>query len=67
MRREFDELSGTVIGAAIDVHKRLGPGFLEGVYEQALRIELGRRKIPFESQKEILVKYEGQSRRKACP
>lgn len=60
MRREFDELSGKVIGAAIEVHRSLGPGFLEGVYEQALRIELGKRKIPFESQKEILVKYEGQ-------
>jgi GxxExxY protein len=59
MKREFDELSGRVIAAAIEVHRSLGPGFLEGVYEQALRIELGRREIPFESQKEILVRYEG--------
>lgn len=60
MGRVFDELSGRVIAAAIEVHRRLGPGFVEGVYEQALRIELTQRHIPFESRKEILVSYEGQ-------
>jgi len=58
MGRVFDVLSNRVIAAAIEVHKGLGPGFLEGVYEQALRIELAKHNIPFESQKEILVKYE---------
>lgn len=61
MGREFDDLSGRVIAAAIEVHKTLGPGFLEGVYEQSLRIELRKRGIPFESQKEILVSYSGQT------
>jgi GxxExxY protein len=60
MGRVFDDLSSEVIAAAIQVHRQLGPGFLEGVYEQAPRIELGKRGIPFECQKEILVSYEGQ-------
>lgn len=60
MKREFDELSGRVIAAAIEVHTKLGPGFLEGVYEQALRVELEKRGIAFESQKEILVRYDGR-------
>ena len=56
----FDELSSKVIAAAIEVHRRLGPGFLEGVYEQALRLELAERGIPFEPQKEIKVLYAGK-------
>ena len=36
----YEELSGSIIGAAIEVHKALGPGFLEGVYENALALEL---------------------------
>lgn len=59
MGHVFDELSGKVIEAAIAVHKRLGPGFLESVYELALRLELSSRRIPFEAQKTIKVSYEG--------
>ena len=55
-RRE-DELAHAVIGAAIEVHRQLGPGFLESVYEEALCIELEHRQIPFERQKEISVLY----------
>jgi len=54
-----DELARTVIGAAIDVHRRLGPGFLESVYESALVIELTRRRIRFEQQRVISIEYEG--------
>lgn len=54
----FDELSGRVIGAAVEVHTQLGPGFVESVYEQALKVELAKRSIGFESQKQIQVKYD---------
>jgi GxxExxY protein len=56
----FDALSSKVIGAAVEVHKRLGPGFMESVYDSALRIELSARGIPFEAQKEIRVSYQDQ-------
>jgi GxxExxY protein len=49
-----------VIGAAIEVHKELGPGFLEAVYEEALAIEMIERNIPFERQKLIAVQYKGR-------
>lgn len=60
MRRVFDELSGRVIAAAIEVHKGLGPGFLESVYERALGVELAERGLSFQAQKEIIVCYAGQ-------
>jgi hypothetical protein len=44
---ELDRLAHAVIGAAIEVHRALGPGLLEAVYESALRIELEQRAIPF--------------------
>ena len=56
----FDELSGRVIAAAIAVHKGLGPGFMESVYEQAFKLELSDRGIPFESQKVVEVCYGGR-------
>lgn len=52
-----DELAHAVIGAAIEVHRNLGPGFLEEVYEEALCMELGLRQIPFERQKRVTVEY----------
>jgi GxxExxY protein len=52
-----DELARQVIGAAIEVHRILGPGFLESVYEEALAIELTMRGIPFERQKPIVLMY----------
>jgi GxxExxY protein len=54
---ELDDLAHRVIGAAIEVHRHLGPGFLEVVYEEALAIELRLRGIPFERQKLIVVGY----------
>jgi len=55
----LDNLAHAVIGAAIEVHRELGPGFLEGVYEEALAVELGLRKIPFVRQPLIEVRYKG--------
>jgi GxxExxY protein len=54
---ELDELARRVIGAAIEVHRHLGPGFLEGVYEDALAWEFQLRGIEYERQKPILVVY----------
>ncbi|MCC6414672.1 MAG: GxxExxY protein [Opitutaceae bacterium] len=54
------ELSSRVIEAAIDVHKALGPGFLESVYENALCIELRRVGINFEQQKSVDILYQGE-------
>ena len=49
-----------VIGAAIEVHRVLGPGFLEKVYQEALQLELSARRIPFEAEKPIGIEYKGQ-------
>jgi GxxExxY protein len=55
MEEEFlyKELTYAIIGAAMEVHKTLGCGFLEYVYEEALCYELSLRKIEFERQKEM--------------
>jgi GxxExxY protein len=57
--KRTDELAHAVIGAAIEVHRQLGPGFLESVYEEALCVELAVRELLFERQKEINVAYKG--------
>ncbi len=58
---QLDETIGTVIGTALEVHRVLGPGFFESVYEEAMAIELELRRIPFERQKRINVPYKGHS------
>ncbi|MFA6177229.1 MAG: GxxExxY protein [Phycisphaerae bacterium] len=50
-------LTGDIIGAAMEVHNQLGPGFLESVYDEALVVEFAQRKIKFERQKELPVYY----------
>jgi GxxExxY protein len=52
-------LSYVVIGAVIEVHKALGPGLPETVYEEALALEFNQRSIPYERQKRISVHYKG--------
>ena len=52
-----DPLTERIIGAAIEVHKILGPGLLEGIYEEALCLELDHRGIPFQRQVEVAVRY----------
>ncbi len=54
-----DELTEKIIGAAIEVHKILGPGLLESIYEQALLHELSLRKLKVKSQVGIDVVYKG--------
>jgi len=58
---KLDQLTHEVIGAAIEVHRTLGPGYLESVYEEALAIELALRGIPFTRQVVIAVDYKGHS------
>jgi GxxExxY protein len=53
------ELTHQIIGAAIDVHRELGSGLLEAVYEECLCYELTTRGIPFDRQKTIPVVYKG--------
>lgn len=60
MGHEFEALSGRILAAAIDVHRALGPGFLESVYENALVVALNRRGIRFQKQHEVRVSFEGQ-------
>ena len=56
---QFEGLSNQIIGAAIEVHKELGPGFLESIYEHALKVELSKRGFHFDGQKEIKIEYRG--------
>jgi GxxExxY protein len=53
------ELTHSIIGAAIEVHRQLGPGLLESAYEECLAQELTLRSIPFERQKPVPVVYKG--------
>jgi GxxExxY protein len=55
----FEGLSRKIIGAAIEAHTALGPGFLENIYEEALKLELSEHKLNFETQKEIQIEYLG--------
>ena len=58
---EVDRLAHSVIGAAIEVHRHLGPGYLESVYEEALAVELSLREVAFQRQKSVAVEYKGRS------
>ena len=49
-----------IVGAAMEVHKELGSGFLEAVYQEAFEIELKGRKMPFEAQKRLEILYKGE-------
>ena len=56
---KINDLTGAVIGAAIEVHKELGPGLLESIYEECLSKEIELRKIPFKRQVAIPIQYKG--------
>jgi GxxExxY protein len=55
----IEELTKKVIGAGLEVHRILGPGYAESVYEEALAKEFEIRHIPFERQKAIKLSYKG--------
>ena len=56
-----DPLTEQIISAAIEVHRHLGPGLLESIYEEALCHELSLRGVAFERQKEVNVLYKGKA------
>lgn len=56
---ELDILSERIISAAMDVHRALGPGYFESIYEQAMVVELELRKIPFVRQGVVSLTYKG--------
>jgi len=55
----FEEETFKIIGTCMTVHKHLGNGFLESVYQEALEKELTKAEIPFERQKKLVVYYDG--------
>ena len=56
---QYEKLTSRVIAAAIEVHRRLGPGFIESIYEHALVVELHKRGLKVEEQVEVPIEYEG--------
>ncbi|MBN2728020.1 MAG: GxxExxY protein [Bacteroidales bacterium] len=56
---DFKNETYQIIGAAMEVHSVLGSGFLEGVYHDALMIEFGKRKIPFQHEVILPIEYKG--------
>ena len=56
---EAEELTGRVLGAAIAVHRELGPGFVESVYQRALQLEMRARGVAFASEVECEIHYRG--------
>ena len=59
MELEHKPLTEKIIGAAIELHLRLGPGFLESVYENALCIELRKRGVLVSQQPSVAIFYDG--------
>ena len=56
----YQEITGDIIGCAMEVHRTLGPGFQEYVYQRALEIELNKKKIKNQKEFEIKIFYKGE-------
>ena len=59
-----DKKTFAIIGAAMEVHKELGSGFLEAVYQEALEREFTDQEIPYKSQPPVRIKYKGEPLKK---
>ena len=59
MMLKINEITEATIGAAIEVHRALGPGLLESTYEECLCRELALRQIAFERQRPVSLEYKG--------
>jgi GxxExxY protein len=60
MSEEKDPQTYAIISAAMEVHRQLGNGFLEAVYQEALAKELTLRNIPFDREVELVISYKGE-------
>jgi GxxExxY protein len=58
-RLEFEPVSREIVGCAIEVHRDLGPGFLESIYHNAMSVSLTGRAIPFESERRATIWFQG--------
>ena len=58
---KYSDLTGKIIGAAMEVHRHMGNGFQEVIYQRALSIEMNMRDIPHEREKVIPLQYKGHS------
>ncbi len=56
----LDELTHRIIGAAVEVHSNLGPGLLESVYQDCLAVELRRRELRVERERQVPLVYKGE-------
>lgn len=56
---KINELTREIVGSAIEVHRSIGPGLLESIYEECLCKELSLRRIPFEQQRPLPLEYKG--------
>lgn len=59
MRYQDDKVTEAIIQSIIAVHQELGPGFLESIYRRAMLVELRRRGLTVETEKEVLIFYQG--------
>lgn len=57
--RTINQVTGTVLGAAIDAHRALGPGLLESAYQRCLCYELELRRLPFTRELSLPIRYKG--------
>jgi GxxExxY protein len=57
---EDDALTGKIIGSCFEVHRALGPGFIEKIYTKALQIQLRNTGLNFEAEKEFIVYFQEQ-------
>lgn len=60
MQYQEDKLTEAIIQCMIKVHQTLGPGFLESVYRKALLIEMTKRNLGAQNEKEVIIYYDGE-------